>query len=218
LNSIVLASGNRGKLRELSQLMAPMGFDLTPQGALGIETPPETGTTLEANALLKARFAAERSGLPALADDSGIEVDALNGRPGVFSARYAGEGASDEENLRKLLSELQGVPAHQRTARYRCVIVLVQNALDENPVIARGTWGGRIALGPRGTGGFGYDPIFIPDGLHCTSAEMSSEMKNAVSHRGQALREIERETISARKTTSARKTISLVGLARTLAG
>ena len=190
VTTIVLASGNRGKLRELSQLMAPMGFDLTPQGAFGIETPPETGTTFEANALLKARFAAVHSGHPALADDSGIEVDALDGRPGVFSARYAGEGASDEENLRKLLSELQGVPSERRTARYQCVIVLVQNGRDADPVIARGTWEGRIAPAPQGTGGFGYDPIFIPVGLSCTSAEMTAEQKNAVSHRGQALREL----------------------------
>jgi XTP/dITP diphosphohydrolase len=187
---IVLASGNRGKLRELSQLMMPMGFDLKSQGTLGIETPPETGTTFEANALLKARFAAERSGLPALADDSGIEVDALDGRPGVFSARYAGEGASDEENLRKMLRELQGVPPERRTARYQCVIVLVRNARDEHPVIARGTWEGRIGLVPQGTSGFGYDPIFIPADLICTAAEMAPEQKNAVSHRGQALRDL----------------------------
>ena len=190
VTSIVLASGNRGKLRELSQLMAPMGFEVTPQGTLGIDTPPETGTTFESNALLKARFAAERSGLPALADDSGIEIDALGGRPGVFSARYAGEGASDDENLRKMLRELQGVPLERRTARYQCVIVLVQNARDGHPVIARGTWEGRIGLTPRGTGGFGYDPIFVPAGLSCTAAEMTAEQKNAVSHRGQALREL----------------------------
>jgi len=190
VTSIVLASGNRGKLRELSQLIAPMGFDLTPQSAFGIETPPETGATFEANALLKARFAAERSGLPALADDSGIEVDALDGRPGVFSARYAGEGASDEENLRKMLTELQGVPLQQRTARYQCVIVLVQNARDQDPLIAKGTWEGRIALAPQGTGGFGYDPIFIPADSSYTAAEMTPEQKNAVSHRGQALREL----------------------------
>ena len=190
MTSIVLASGNRGKLRELSQLMEPLGFDLMPQGALGIETPPETGTTFEANALLKARFAAERSGLPALADDSGIEVDALDGRPGVYSARYAGEGSSDEENLRKMVRELQGVPLERRTARYQCVIVLVDSARDERPVIARGTWEGRIGLTPQGTGGFGYDPIFIPTDVSYTAAEMTPEQKNAVSHRGQALREL----------------------------
>jgi XTP/dITP diphosphohydrolase len=114
----------------------------------------------------------------------------LGGRPGVFSARYAGEGASDDENLRKMLRELQGVPLERRTARYQCVIVLVQNARDEHPVIARGTWEGRIGLTPRGTGGFGYDPIFVPAGLSCTAAEMTAEQKNAVSHRGQALREL----------------------------
>lgn len=187
---IVLASGNPGKLRELSALLAPLGLDLVPQSALGIESPPETGTTFIENALLKARHAARLADLPALADDSGIEVDALGGRPGVYSARFAGEGASDHDNLRKLLAELHDVPPEFRQARYHCVIVFVRSCPDSNPVIAQGTWEGEIITAPRGTGGFGYDPIFVPAGLHITSAEMRPEDKNAVSHRGQALRGI----------------------------
>lgn len=185
---IVLASGNAGKLRELAALLAPLGHELIAQSALGIETPPETGSTFAENALLKARYAAGKAGLPALADDSGIEVDALGGRPGVYSARYAGEGATDRQNLEKMLEELRGVADARRSARYQCVIVLVRGAEDPAPVIARGTWEGRILGAPRGTGGFGYDPIFQPAGLEITAAELSAAEKNARSHRGQALR------------------------------
>jgi XTP/dITP diphosphohydrolase len=187
---IVLASGNPGKLRELSALLAPLGLDLVPQSALGVESPPETGTTFIENALLKARHAARVTNLPALADDSGIEVDALGGRPGVYSARFAGEGASDHDNLQKLLAELHDVPAEFRQARYHCVIVFVRSYHDSVPVIAQGAWEGQIISAPRGTGGFGYDPIFVPAGLHITAAEMRPEDKNAVSHRAQALRGI----------------------------
>jgi len=185
---IVLASGNAGKLRELAAILAPLGHELVAQSSLGIETPPETGSTFAENALLKARYAAENSGLPALADDSGIEVDALNGRPGVYSARYAGEGASDRDNFEKMLAELGGVPSERRTARYQCVIVLARRADDPAPLIAQGTWEGRILDAPRGTGGFGYDPIFQPAGLTVTAAELTPSEKNAQSHRGQALR------------------------------
>lgn len=185
---IVLASGNAEKLRELAALLAPLGHELVTQSSLGIETPPETGTTFVENALLKARYAAAKSGLPALADDSGIEVDALGGRPGVYSARYAGEGASDRDNLEKMLAELRDVPVERRTARYQCVIVLVRSAEDGAPLIAHGTWEGRVLSAPRGTGGFGYDPIFQPDGETITAAELTPAEKNARSHRGQALR------------------------------
>jgi XTP/dITP diphosphohydrolase len=185
---IVLASGNAGKLRELAAILAPLGHELVAQSSLGIETPPETGTTFVENALLKARYAAAKSGLPALADDSGIEVDALAGRPGVYSARYAGEHASDLENLEKMLVELRDLPAERRTARYQCVIVLARSADDAAPLIARGTWEGRVLTAPRGTGGFGYDPIFEPHGLTVTAAELAPADKNARSHRGQALR------------------------------
>src|SRR6185436_5388915 len=140
------------------------------------------------NALLKARYTAGRTSLPALADDSGIEVDALGGRPGVYSARYAGDDATDQQNLEKMLDELRGVPPDRRTARYQCVIVLARSADDSDPLVAQGTWEGRVLTTPRGTGGFGYDPIFQPDGLTVTAAELPAVEKNARSHRGQALR------------------------------
>jgi XTP/dITP diphosphohydrolase len=184
----VLASSNAGKLRELAEILAPLGYQLIAQTALGIDTPPETGTTFAENALLKARHAARLSGLPALADDSGIEVDALGGRPGVYSARYAGEHATDAANLQKMLDELSGVPPEQRTARYQCVIAFASTADDPAPLIAHGTWEGRVLTQPRGTGGFGYDPIFQPEGLDLTAAELSAAEKNARSHRGKALR------------------------------
>jgi XTP/dITP diphosphohydrolase len=187
VSKIVLASGNTGKLRELAAILAPLGHELVPQSAVGFETPPETGTTFLANALLKARHASRLAKLPALADDSGIEVDALGGRPGVYSARYAGERATDRDNLEKLLEELQNVAAGRRTARYQCVIALVRGADDADPLIAQGTWEGRILTAPRGTGGFGYDPIFRPEGLDITAAELTAVEKNARSHRGKAL-------------------------------
>ena len=185
---VVLASSNKGKLRELSALLAPLGYDVVSQNTLGIDTPPETGDTFAANALLKARHAAGSSGLPALADDSGIEVDALNGRPGVYSARYAGEGATDQDNLLKMLAEMHGVPERQRTARYQCVIAFVSTADDPNPILANGTWEGTLISQPRGLGGFGYDPIFMPGGFDRTAAELEPAEKNSLSHRGQALR------------------------------
>lgn len=188
MGKIVLASDNAGKLRELAEILAPLGHELVPQSALGLETPHETGTTFLANALLKARHAARLARLPALADDSGIEVDALGGQPGVHSARYAGEHATDRENLEKLLEALRKIRPERRTARYQCVIALVRDADDADPLIARGTWEGRILYAPRGTGGFGYDPIFQPDGLDMTAAELAAAEKNARSHRGQALR------------------------------
>ena len=184
----VLASGNAGKVRELAALLAVRAIEVVPQTDFGIATPPETGTTFLENALLKARHAAVISGLPALADDSGIEVDALGGRPGVWSARYAGEQASDADNLNLLLHELADVPDEWRTARYRCVLVFLREPLDPAPVIARGVWEGRVLTAPRGTGGFGYDPIFQPDGSELSAAEMPLAQKNSRSHRGQALR------------------------------
>lgn len=187
---VVLASANPGKLRELAALLGPLGFELKTQAELGVASPPETGATFLENALLKARHAARITGLPALADDSGIEVDALGGRPGVHSARYAGESASDLDNLIKLLEELRDVPPEKRTARYQCVIVLVRTADDPQPVVATGTWEGTILSVPRGTGGFGYDPIFLPAGMNRSAAELSAEEKNAVSHRAQALRRL----------------------------
>ena len=190
MTPVVLASGNPGKLRELAALLAPLSVSLIPQAELGITAVPETGATFLANALLKARHAAASARLPALADDSGLEVVALGGRPGVKSARYAGEGASDAENLERLLEELRGVPPAQRRARYQCVIVLLRASEDPQPLIARGSWEGQIATAPRGSGGFGYDPVFVPEGSGRTAAELDPAEKNAVSHRGRALREL----------------------------
>jgi guanylate kinase len=188
MRTTVLASGNTGKLAELTAILRPLGLALIAQSALGIDSPPETGATFLDNALIKARHAARESGLASLADDSGIEVDALDGRPGVRSARFAGEGAGDDDNLHKLLAELHDVPMEFRQARYHCVIAYVRRHDDPEPIVAHGTWEGRIALAPRGSGGFGYDPIFLPANAHCTAAELDPAAKNEVSHRAQALR------------------------------
>jgi XTP/dITP diphosphohydrolase len=184
---LVLASGNRGKQREFQALLGSAGVELVLQSDLGIDSVPETGDTFEANALIKARHAAQATALPALADDSGLEVDALDGRPGVRSARYAGEAANDMRNNALLLHELAGVAPSGRTARYRCVLALTRSVSDVVPIIATGSWEGRIALEPAGTGGFGYDPLFIPEGCALTAAQLSADEKNARSHRAQAL-------------------------------
>jgi XTP/dITP diphosphohydrolase len=184
---LVLASANAGKQREFAALLAPLGLELLLQSALGIGSVEETGATFEANALLKARHAAALSGLPALADDSGLEVDALDGRPGVWSARYAGPAASDDDNNARLLAELAGVSPERRGARYRCVLALVRHAGDAVPLIARASWEGRIAPRPAGHGGFGYDPLFVPEGHEQSAAELPVAQKNALSHRGKAL-------------------------------
>jgi XTP/dITP diphosphohydrolase len=188
---VVLASGSAGKLRELAALLAPLDLTLVPQGELGVRAVEETGSTFLANALLKARHAAATTHLAALADDSGLEVDALDGRPGVWSARFAGVAASDQDNLEYLLRELADVPPEQRRARYQCVIVLVRSGEDSAPLVAHGTWEGRIAAAARGGGGFGYDPVFVPAGVAGdarSAAQLTPAEKNAVSHRGQALR------------------------------
>ncbi len=183
----VLASGNAGKVREFAALLAARAIEVIPQSTFGIVTPEETGSTFLENALLKARHAAT-AGLPALADDSGIEVDALQGRPGVRSARYAGEHASDADNLALLLRELAGVPEARRTARYHCVLVFVRHPDDPQPIVATGVWEGRVLSAPRGTGGFGYDPVFQPEGLTLSAGEVPAAQKNVLSHRAQALR------------------------------
>ncbi|MDE2221107.1 MAG: RdgB/HAM1 family non-canonical purine NTP pyrophosphatase [Gammaproteobacteria bacterium] len=187
---VVLATANSGKQREFATLLAPRGFELVLQSALGIAGAEETGRSFEDNALLKAHHAAAAAGLPALADDSGLEVDALAGRPGVWSARYAGVGATDEQNNARLIADLTGVPDERRTARYRCVLALVRGPADKQPILAQGSWEGRIGHQPAGSGGFGYDPYFIPTGLNCTAAELSAARKNALSHRGAALRDL----------------------------
>ena len=187
---LVLATGNAGKLREMRAILAPWHVevrslaDFTPQSA------DETGLTFVENALLKARFAAAASGLPAIADDSGLEVDALHGAPGIYSARYAGPGASDAANNAKLLQELAAVPDTQRTARYRCAMVFLRWPDDPAPIVAQASWDGVIGHAPRGTGGFGYDPLFLLDGGERTAAELAPADKNERSHRGQALRRL----------------------------
>ena len=185
---VVLASGNAGKLREFSELLGATGLEFARQSDFGIEPPPETGTTFLDNALIKARNAAHLSGLPAIADDSGIEVDALGGAPGLYSARYAGEPTNDAANLAKLLAALDGVPEGQRGARYQCVVVFVEHADDPRPLIGSGTWEGRIIRERRGNGGFGYDPSFVPAGDTRTVAEIPQDEKNLKSHRGIAMR------------------------------
>jgi XTP/dITP diphosphohydrolase len=186
----VIATGNPGKLREMLAILGGHGLEPVARSAFGIEPPVENGDSFVANALIKARHAAARSGLPAIADDSGLEVDALGGRPGVHSARYAGPEADNEANNDKLLAELAGVPAARRGARYRCAMVFVQDAGDEAPVVAESAWEGRIGFERRGAGGFGYDPLFVVAGGDVTAGEMPEVEKNRVSHRGQALAEL----------------------------
>lgn len=190
MQSLVLATGNAGKQRELAALLQGRDLQLLRQSELGVTSVEETGTTFEANALLKARHAAAVTGLPALADDSGLEVDVLDGAPGVYSARYAGEHAGDAANTALLLQRLQGVPLSARTARFRCVIVLLRSADDDAPLLAAGCWEGHIALAPAGVGGFGYDPVFVPRGGVLTVAELDDVTKNQASHRAQALQQL----------------------------
>lgn len=185
---IVLASNNPGKVREFGQLLAGLQRTVLPQSALEVPEVEETGLTFVENAILKARNAAQHTGLPAIADDSGLEVDALKGAPGIYSARYAGGGASDTANLQKLLTDIKDVEESARSARFQCVLVYLRHALDPTPIICQGTWEGRLLHAPRGAQGFGYDPIFYVPTHHCTSAELPPEVKNQLSHRGQALR------------------------------
>lgn len=185
---IVLASGNAGKIRELTELLAPLGVEILSQRELGVDDAEETGLSFVENAILKARHAARLTGLPALADDSGLEVDALDGAPGIYSARYAGLPSDDAANNAKLLAALADVPASQRGARFCCLLAFVLHADDPTPLIAEGYWNGRILTAPRGSNGFGYDPLFWLDETQCASAELSKAEKGQRSHRGQALR------------------------------
>jgi XTP/dITP diphosphohydrolase len=185
---IVLASNNAGKVREFNQLFSDLRLEVLPQSEFGVPEAEETGLTFVENAILKARNAAHHAKLPAIADDSGLEVDALNGAPGIYSARYAGKGANDLRNLEKLLAELKDVPPAQRTARFQCVLVYMRHEFDPTPIICQGTWEGSILSEPRGTHGFGYDPVFHVPTHGCASAELPPETKNRLSHRGQALR------------------------------
>ena len=193
MKQLVLASGNPGKLRELSAILGELGYQLHAQSEFDVDEVAETGTTFVENAIIKARHAAALTGLPALADDSGIEVDALDGAPGVYSARFSGADADDAANNALLVEQLRDIPAAQRTARYRAVIVLMRHAADPSPLICEGSWEGMIQLEPAGNGGFGYDPYFFLPDRGCTSAQLSASEKNRLSHRGAALEELKRK-------------------------
>lgn len=190
MKRIVLATGNAGKLRELAAMLAGHGIEVVSQTDFGVAEAEETGLSFVENAILKARNASRQTGLPAIADDSGLEVDALHGAPGIHSARYAGERATDADNIAKLLEAMRSVPPEQRGARFRCAMVHVRHADDPAPLICEGVWPGRILDAPRGNNGFGYDPIFLVAERGCASAELAPEEKNRLSHRGQALRKL----------------------------
>jgi XTP/dITP diphosphohydrolase len=196
MTRLVLASSNRGKLAELAELLSPSGYELVAQSGLGIDDVEETGATFIENALLKARHATRISGLPALADDSGLVVDALNGEPGLRSARFAGEHGDDDANNALLLARLRGHHPEQRSAHFYCVLVLLRHPGDPQPLVAEGSWPGRILEAPRGSNGFGYDPLFLPDGLDVSSAELDPAVKNRLSHRARALARL-RERLAA---------------------
>lgn len=188
----VIASSNRGKLREFGELLGDSGIEFVTQGEMGVSDADETGLTFVENALLKARKAARETGLPALGDDSGLCVDALDGGPGLYSARYAGEHGNAQANIDKLLEALKDVPDAQRTAHFYAVIVLLRHAEDPQPLIAEGVWHGRVLHERRGEGGFGYDPVFLDPEQGCSAAELESALKNCISHRGRALAELRR--------------------------
>ena len=190
IDEIVLASDNAGKIKEVNALLRGQRYTVVGQGELGVVPAEETGTTFVENAILKAKNAALQTGRAAIADDSGLEVDALNGQPGVYSARFAGQGATDLRNVDKLLSMLSNTPAKDRTARFRCLMVYMRHAQDPTPVICEGTWEGFIHTTSRGENGFGYDPVFWVESEQCCVAELESVRKNELSHRGQALRQL----------------------------
>lgn len=188
--TIVLASSNPGKLREFNQLLGGLHIEVVPQSRFQIVDAEETGLSFVENAILKARHAAQHTQMPALADDSGLEVDALHGAPGIYSARYSGAGATDAANLQKLLTQLKEVAPPQRSARFQCVLVYLRHALDPTPLICQGTWEGSILPEARGVNGFGYDPVFYVAEEGCSAAELAPEVKNKLSHRAQALRQL----------------------------
>ncbi len=190
MTTLVLATGNIGKVKEMAHLLSEFGFDVIPQSDHQVSEVAETGTTFIENAIIKARHAAKETGLPAIADDSGLEVDALQGAPGIYSARYAGENASDQDNIDKLLAALKDVPEESRTARFHCVLVLMRHADDPTPIVCHGTWEGRILTEAHGENGFGYDPIFYVPEDYCASAELPAERKKELSHRGKALKQL----------------------------
>ncbi|SDB15244.1 XTP/dITP diphosphohydrolase [Pseudidiomarina indica] len=190
MEKIVLASGNRGKVQEIQQLLKPLGWDVVPQTDWGFVEAEETGLTFIENAIIKARHAAHHTGLPALADDSGLAVAALNGAPGIYSARYAGSPCTDQENIDKLLFQLRDVPTHERRASFHCVLALLRHSDDPTPIICHGRWDGYITTSPQGDQGFGYDPVFWIPELECTAAQLTLAQKHQYSHRGEALRSL----------------------------
>lgn len=190
MTQVVLASNNAGKVKEFQQLFAGRGIDVIPQSRFAIPDAEETGLSFIENAILKARHASRLSGLPAIADDSGLEVDHLRGAPGIYSARFSGAGATDKKNNAKLLQLLDGVAADKRTARFQCLLACLQHPDDPTPVISQGTWEGTIATEPSGGNGFGYDPLFFVPELGCTSASLNKETKNRFSHRARAMQNL----------------------------
>ena len=192
LSKVVLASGNTGKLAEFQQLLANCDMEILPQSAFSVPDIEETGRTFVENAILKARCASHYAGLPAIADDSGLEVDHLKGAPGIYSTRFSGEGATDARNNQKLLELMQDVPDEQRTARFQCVLVYLRHPDDPTPLICQGSWEGRILFEPQGVNGFGYDPLFLVPEHNCASAELPKVVKNQISHRGKAMAELMR--------------------------
>ena len=187
---VVLATSNQGKLREFERLFSNSGLEVQPQSKFNIPDAIEDGLSFVENALIKARHASRLSGLPAIADDSGLEVDHLKGAPGIYSSRFAGDNSTDEENISKLLLALDGIRPSDRSARFQCIIVLIEHANDPTPVIAQGCWEGSVAIQPKGSHGFGYDPIFYLPKFECTSAELEHEVKNRISHRSKAMKEL----------------------------
>jgi len=190
INKIVLASGNKGKLKEFNQVLGDLGVEVLPQSEFNVSDADETGLSFVENAILKARHAAEITGLPALADDSGLEVDALQGAPGIYSARFSGEGATDAKNNAHLLEKLADVATPERSARFRCVLVFMRHANDPTPLICQGSWEGTILEEACGDNGFGYDPLFWIPELEKASAQLPPEQKNQLSHRGQAVQQL----------------------------
>lgn len=189
-NRIVLASNNPGKVVEINTLLSPHKMKAIPQAELGVDDAIEDGLSFVENALIKARHAASKTSLPAIADDSGLEVAALNGEPGIYSARYAGDGATDKDNLQKLIHQIESIPEAKRQARFVCVMVYMRHANDPIPIISQGLWEGKLITEPTGENGFGYDPIFYLADRNCTSAELEPAVKNSLSHRGKALQEL----------------------------
>jgi XTP/dITP diphosphohydrolase len=190
MKDILLASGNKGKVNELKEMLAPLGLNVVPQSEFNVEEVPETGTTFVENAIIKARHAAKVTGLPCIADDSGLEVAALNGAPGIYSSRFAGEDATDGTNIDKLLSQLEGVEESKRQARFVCVLVFMRHADDPTPIICQGSWDGVISTQRQGENGFGYDPVFFQPQLNLAAAQLNPEQKHALSHRGKALKQL----------------------------